>query len=151
MILNFFVQCREIEIVFVDVECAEHTLLIIPDRHNTETLFTVERALDGAFESVASSGDSDRVGTVADGQYAVTAPTDGIYYARPTPDAPPFVTSGAVIRTGQPVGLVEVMKTFNQILYGGDGLPDEAEIVEIHCVDGDEIDAGKLLMTVKST
>ena len=37
------------------------------------------------------------------------------------------VEAGQKIHTGQPVGLVEVMKTFNQILYEGAGRPEEAE------------------------
>jgi biotin carboxyl carrier protein len=40
------------------------------------------------------------------------------------------------------------MKTFNQIVYGGPGLPEEAEVVEIRCADGAEVSAGQTLMVV---
>lgn len=80
---------------------------------------------------------------------ALTAPTDGVFYQRPDPHSPPFVRPGSRIRTGQPIGLVEVMKTFNQILYGGAGLPEEAEVVELRCRDGVEIAAGDVLLVVR--
>ena len=56
---------------------------------------------------------------------------------------------GGRLRSGQAVGLVEVMKTFNQILYGGPGLPAEVTVVEIRCEDGDEIQAGQVLIVVR--
>jgi biotin carboxyl carrier protein len=88
-------------------------------------------------------------GDLEEGCRAVVAPTDGVFYRRPHPDAPPFVEVGTRLTTGQPVGLVEVMKTFNQILYGGPGLPDEVEVVALRCDDGSEIQAGQVLVVVR--
>ena len=62
---------------------------------------------------------------------------------------PPFVEIGSRVRQGQPVGLVEVMKTFNQIVYGGPGLPAEAEVIEVRSEDGAEIAAGQPLIIVR--
>ncbi len=81
---------------------------------------------------------------------AVGAPTDGVFYRSPAIDAKPYVVAGDRIRTGQPVGLIEVMKTFNPIAYGGAGFPDEAEIVEVLAVDGQEVRAGQALVVVKT-
>jgi acetyl-CoA carboxylase biotin carboxyl carrier protein len=86
---------------------------------------------------------------IADGCWAVSAPTDGIFYHRQSPDAPPFVEVGKRISSGQTIGLIEVMKTFNQILYEGQGLPSEAEIVEIKCGDGAEVQAKATLIVVR--
>ena len=47
------------------------------------------------------------------------------------------------------MGLVEVMKTFNQIQYGWPGLPDEAEVIEIRVEEGAEIRAGQILVVVR--
>jgi len=80
---------------------------------------------------------------------AVVAPTDGVFYSRPHPDSPPFVEVGGQITNGQPVGLVEVMKTFNQIVYGGPGLPEKVTVTEIRCDDGDEIQTGQVLIVVR--
>ena len=82
-------------------------------------------------------------------QRAILSPTDGVFYRRPAPDAPPFVEAGQRIQRGQPVGLVEVMKTFNQILYDGPGFPDEAEVVEVRADDAEEVAAGQLLIVVR--
>jgi biotin carboxyl carrier protein len=79
----------------------------------------------------------------------VSAPTDGVFYRGPSPEAPPFVEVGSRVSKGQPVGLVEVMKTFNQIVYGGPGMPDEGEVLEIRCEDGAEVSAGQVLIVVR--
>lgn len=92
----------------------------------------------------AEQGAVDAAGTLE-----VVAPTDGVFYSRPAPDSPPFVEPGQRIRSGQPIGLIEIMKTFSQILYGGPGLPDEAEVVELRCADGTEVSSGQALITVR--
>ena len=81
--------------------------------------------------------------------FTVTAPTDGVFYRRPGPDAPPFVDVGARVRNGQAVGLIESMKTFNQILFGGAGYPDDGEVVDIAVEDAEEVRSGQVLMVVR--
>jgi acetyl-CoA carboxylase biotin carboxyl carrier protein len=46
----------------------------------------------------------------------VHAPIPGTFYRRPAPDQPPFKNDGDRVATGDPVGLIEVMKTFTQVL-----------------------------------
>jgi acetyl-CoA carboxylase biotin carboxyl carrier protein len=84
-----------------------------------------------------------------EGTRAVLAPTDGVFYRRSGPGAPAFVELGQQVRVGQAVGLVEVMKTFNQVLYGGGDLPDSATVLEIRADDGTEIRAGQVLLVVR--
>jgi len=84
------------------------------------------------------------------GACAVTSPTDGVFYRRPSPEATPFVEVGSRVRTGQAIGLVEVMKTFNQIVYEGPPtLPEQAEVLELRCDDGAEVAAGQILLVVR--
>jgi biotin carboxyl carrier protein len=85
----------------------------------------------------------------AAGSWAVLSPTDGVFYRGPSPAAPPFVEPGTKVRTGDPVGLVEVMKTFNQIAFGGPGFPEEAVVAEVRCADGEEVRAGQVLIVVR--
>ena len=89
------------------------------------------------------------VSGLPEGARAIVSPTDGVFYRRPSPDAPPFVEAGTRIHDGQAVGLVEVMKTFNQIVYGGPGWPDEATVIEIRCSDVEEVAAGQILVVVR--
>jgi len=111
-----------------------------------QTLFELEPLGDvTAADPASGAGPGAALGA---GQHAVVAPTDGIFYQRPAPNEPAFVQVGQRIRTGQPVGLVEVMKTFNQILYGAPGLPAEAEVTEIRCDDAQEVSAGDVLIVV---
>lgn len=84
-----------------------------------------------------------------EGAFGVKAPTDGVFYASPSPGAPPFVRVGSRVAAGQAIGLVEVMKTFNQIVYGGPGLPAEAEVIEVRCAEREEVRAGAILIVVR--
>ncbi|HKI98629.1 MAG TPA: biotin carboxylase N-terminal domain-containing protein [bacterium] len=45
----------------------------------------------------------------------VVAFTGGTFYARPSPDEPPYVTEGEHVEEGQVLGLLEVMKMFNPV------------------------------------
>jgi biotin carboxyl carrier protein len=45
----------------------------------------------------------------------VRSPIPGVFYRRPDPDSPPFVSEGDVVEAGVVVGLVEVMKQFHEV------------------------------------
>ena len=45
----------------------------------------------------------------------VNAPLTGIFYAAPSPGAAPLVSVGSIVAVGQPIGLIEAMKLFNEI------------------------------------
>jgi acetyl-CoA carboxylase biotin carboxyl carrier protein len=95
-------------------------------------------------------GSGVAVGQAAiEGTRSVMSPTDGIFYLRPNPHAEPYVRVGDRVAEGQTLGLVEVMKCFNPIQYGGASLPPEAEIVEICAQDGTEIKAEQVLFLVR--
>lgn len=114
-----------------------------------ETLFEL-RPLGG--ESI---GDAAGVSAAAGAQTAagdgipVVSPTDGVFYRRPSPTEPPFVEIGGRVHSGQTVGLVESMKTFNQIVFEGDGSAEEGEVGEILCEDAEEVRAGQVLMRIQ--
>jgi len=80
---------------------------------------------------------------------ALRAPSAGVFYGSSAPGSPPFVAVGARVGTGQTIGLLEVMKTFNPIAYGGPGLPDEAEVVEVLVTDGQEVVRGQPLVRLR--
>lgn len=110
-----------------------------------EPMFELLEIGGGAIaELTAESGAEAGAGAVQ----GMLAPTDGVFYSRPAPGAKPFVEVGQAIRRGQPIGLIEVMKTFNQITYGGPGLPESGTVREIRVSDGEEISAGQLLLVV---
>ena len=50
-----------------------------------------------------------------DGLVAISSPMVGTYYAKPDPDADPFITVGAEITEETTVCIIEAMKVFNEI------------------------------------
>jgi acetyl-CoA carboxylase biotin carboxyl carrier protein len=67
----------------------------------------------GAAPAGPAAGEASRGSET--GAHAVVAPLTGIFYAAPTPDAPPFVNVGVEVVVGQVIGLIEAMKLFNEI------------------------------------
>ncbi len=78
------------------------------------------------------------------------APLSGRYYARPAPGEDPFVQVGDIITEGQTVALLEVMKTFNRIAYGGAGLPTRAKVVAIAPTDEADIDEDDIILQLQA-
>jgi len=78
-------------------------------------------------------------GDIPDGVLPILSPTDGIFYRRPHPDSPPYVEEGDEVSLGQVLGLVEVMKSFNQIKFWGPDFPAKARVVKIFAADTSEI------------
>ncbi|MEM7306068.1 MAG: biotin/lipoyl-containing protein [Planctomycetota bacterium] len=78
------------------------------------------------------------------------APFSGRFWTRPGPGEPNFVAVGDVVESGQPIGLIEVMKTFTQVPYlAKGGLPERACIVRIVADDGAELREGEALLEVE--
>jgi acetyl-CoA carboxylase biotin carboxyl carrier protein len=77
------------------------------------------------------------------------APTSGRFYGRSAPDKPPFVTEGAQLAQGATICLLEVMKTFHRVTYGGPGLPDTARIRRVLVADGADVNAGDPLLALE--
>lgn len=46
---------------------------------------------------------------------SIKSPLPGVFYRRPSAGEPPFVTEGDRVEAGDVVGLVEVMKMFNEV------------------------------------
>jgi acetyl-CoA carboxylase biotin carboxyl carrier protein len=52
----------------------------------------------------------------------ITTPVPGTFYRRPSPDDDPYVDEGDRVSDGQVIGLVEVMKNFNEVKADRDGV-----------------------------
>lgn len=77
------------------------------------------------------------------------APLSGRFYARPSPDKPTFVSAGDVIAAGHTIALLEVMKTFNRLAYGGAGLPERARVRAVLVRDEDDVEAGTPILELE--
>jgi acetyl-CoA carboxylase biotin carboxyl carrier protein len=74
----------------------------------------------------------------------VTSPFVGTFYHSPSPDAPPFVQVGSVIRPGQTLCIIEAMKLMNEIEAEVSGT-----IIEILEQNGKPVEFGQKLYRVK--
>ena len=77
------------------------------------------------------------------------APSSGRFYSRPSPDKPAFVEVGDEIEVGHTVCLLEVMKTFNRVQYGGAGLPDRARVLRIVPGNESDLDSGDPILELE--
>jgi acetyl-CoA carboxylase biotin carboxyl carrier protein len=71
-------------------------------------------------------------------QKTVKSPLPGTFYRASAPDEDPYVSNGDRVRPGDVVGLIEVMKTFNEVTADDEGVV-ERFLVE----DGHPVDAGQ--------
>ena len=74
----------------------------------------------------------------------ISAPMPSRFYRSPAPDEPPFVQVGDRVSAGEPVGVLEVMKTYNPV-----EAPFDCEILEILAEDGDAVEYSQPLFRVK--
>ena len=119
-----------------------------PVEYGQQLLRLVPVETGGADEGIAATN-GEKAQDVEEGHFAVTSPTHGMFYRRPRPDEPAYVEPGQIVENGSTLGLVEVMKCFSAIVYGGNELPDRAEIVEVRADDGAEVKADQVLFVVR--
>jgi acetyl-CoA carboxylase biotin carboxyl carrier protein len=103
---------------------------------------------EGHGTEVARAG--DRPAAAKAGGLTFAAPMSGRFYARPSPDKPPLVEMGQEIEHGQTVGLLEVMKTFNRLVYEGADLPPRARVIAILPADGDDLSRGDPILELEA-
>lgn len=98
----------------------------------------------GAGERGAVSPDGARPAGEGTARYVpIVAPMVGTFYRAPKPDAPPFVSEGDAVQTGQTVCVLEAMKMFNEI-------PSEVagRIVRVLAENGAPVEYGQPLFLV---
>lgn len=52
----------------------------------------------------------------------IQSPFPGVFYRKPAPDKPNLVEVGDTVVTGQTIGVIEIMKQFNEIKSDVDGV-----------------------------
>jgi len=70
----------------------------------------------------------------------IRSPLPGTFYRKPAPDSPPFKQDGDAVAASDVIGLIEVMKSFHEVLAGVDG-----QAVAFLVEDGDAVMAGQVL------
>ena len=76
---------------------------------------------------------------------ALESPMVGVFYRSPSPEDPPFVTVGDLVRIGQAVGLIEAMKVYSEV-------PSEVagRVVEMPVESGKLVQQGQALLYLEA-
>ena len=113
-----------------------------------EVLVELDPSLQLAAAAAAGPTAATAAGATAVDGLVFHAPTSGRFYGRPSPDKPAFVTEGTELTAGTTVCLLEVMKTFHRVTYGGAGLPATARVRRVLVADGADVSAGQPLLAL---
>lgn len=62
----------------------------------------------------------------------ILSPLPGTFYSKPAPDQPAFKSVGDTVAVGDVIGLVEVMKSFNEVIA------DQAGTITAYVADDEE-------------
>ena len=75
--------------------------------------------------------------------HQLLSPLPGTFYRRSAPDKPPYKTEGDVVALGDVVGLIEVMKSFNEVKA------DKAGTIQAFLAENEEpVMAGQPLLDI---
>jgi len=74
----------------------------------------------------------------------VRAKMSGVFYRRPSPDEPPYVEVGSVVKKKQVLALLETMKVFQKVKS-----PASGEIVEVAAQDESAVKDEDLLFVIQ--
>lgn len=74
----------------------------------------------------------------------VVAPIMGVYYRSPSPGEPPFVEIGDHVSAGDPIGTIEAMKVFSEVISEVSGI-----VIGIPADNGKLVHAGDSLIVVE--
>ncbi|ABD67889.1 biotin carboxyl carrier protein [Rhodoferax ferrireducens T118] len=74
----------------------------------------------------------------------IISPLPGTFYRRPAPDAPNYKQVGDSVAIDEVIGLVEVMKMFNEVRAEVSG-----KVVRYTIDNEDPVEAGQVLMIIE--
>ena len=149
-ILNIYYNLYLPKDVYGTVVVNEDRDYVLPVEYGEE-LFCLnpDRNFDETGQKTASTGSVTEDSDTFESGFVVTAFTMGIFYAKPSPDCPPFVKEGQEIEKGKALGLIEVMKTFNHIIFQGTDNSNTGIIKKIFVKDSEEVKLGQPLFLIE--
>jgi acetyl-CoA carboxylase biotin carboxyl carrier protein len=90
-----------------------------------------QRAADPGAQPAHSAQEAQ----TSQGTHYLCAPTVGTFYHSPEPGAPSYVAVGDLVRPGQPVGVLEVMKMMSTVEADAAGRVVEILVPDAHSVE----------------
>ncbi len=77
--------------------------------------------------------------------HEVLSPLPGTFYRKPAPDAEVFAKEGGVVKAGDVIGLVEVMKQFSEVQADVGG-----KVVRFLVANEDAVEPGQPLVVIET-
>jgi len=77
--------------------------------------------------------------------HEVLSPIPGTFYRKASPESEPFVKEGDTIRVGDTIGLVEVMKQFNEVPADAAG-----KVLRFLVENEDAVEPGQPLLVIET-
>ena len=77
-------------------------------------------------------------------EHTITSPLPGTFYRRPSPESEPYVSEGDDVKPGDVVGLVEIMKSFHEIVSDAEG-----RVARFLVENEDLVDAGQAIIALE--
>ena len=103
---------------------------------------TVAARVDGRVADQASKHSDE---PLPDNVRRIDAPMSGVFYRSASPESDPYVSEGQQIKEGDTIGLIEVMKLFNDVHS-----PVSGVVRRIEVSDEARVEAGETLMLVET-
>ena len=120
-----------------EYECDEYRLSL--KKASSEVVVKAAQAEPGVEEAAADEAEEKEL-------IEITAPMVGTFYSAAEPGAEPFVKVGSKIDADSVICILEAMKLFTEVEADVSG-----EIVEILAKDGDLVEFGQPLFSVKAS
>ena len=101
----------------------------------------------GNLSAEAENGAGDYPATAEVGEenlLRIEAPVMGVFYRSPAPGEPSFVDIGDTVEIGQPVGIIEAMKVFSEVLSEVAG-----RVVDVPAKSGALVQPGDVLVLLE--
>ena len=74
----------------------------------------------------------------------ILSPLPGVFYRKPAPDSAPFLENGDTVQECTVIGLIEIMKQFNEIHAETTGTN-----IQFKVENGEEVEPGQVLATIE--
>ena len=128
-----------------DASCVPDTQVQIPTIAPASTITPVSSAVTELPEPPVETTAASSITVVEQaGVVVIKSPSYGLFYAQPEPGAPSYVEMGCVVKQGDTLGLVEIMKTFTAITSSVAG-----KVVGIHVKNEQMLEPDQPLFSIQ--
>lgn len=97
-----------------------------------------------AAQATAAARSVVSAGAAAPAGVTINAPTVGTFYSAASPEDPPFVSVGSIVKPDTVICMIEAMKVFNQIQAEKSG-----RVIEVLVENGDAVGFGQPLFRIE--